>query len=284
VAGYDFRGLREKIIVALVSDDYLFERIVLKGGNALEIVHGVVHRGSLDLDFSLQDDFDDLDDARERIRKTLERAMRAEGLALFDFSFEEKPAGGATAPAWWGGYQVAFKLIPQQLADQLASDIDAWRRRSLRVGESTQERIFSVDISKHEYCEGKISVKLHGYAVFVYSLELIVAEKLRALCQQMDGVVPPRTKRQRARDYFDIVRIGQHGFDLPEVAKLLPGVFAAKGVELKWLSEIRNHRASHQAGWDEVRASAGPAAGDFDDHAAVVERLVDQLCEMLGNV
>ncbi|MCZ2147286.1 MAG: nucleotidyl transferase AbiEii/AbiGii toxin family protein [Bryobacterales bacterium] len=39
----------------------LLECLVLKGGNALNLVYGLTTRTSLDLDFSMSADFDDLD-------------------------------------------------------------------------------------------------------------------------------------------------------------------------------------------------------------------------------
>jgi len=63
----DFAAVRRLAIVALFSDDQLFEQIVLKGGNALRLVYGLSPRTSLDLDFSIEKDFGDVDDTRNRI-------------------------------------------------------------------------------------------------------------------------------------------------------------------------------------------------------------------------
>ena len=63
----DFADVRRLTIVALFSDDQLFEQIVLKGGNALNLVYGLSPRTSLDLDFSMESDFTDLDDTRKRV-------------------------------------------------------------------------------------------------------------------------------------------------------------------------------------------------------------------------
>jgi predicted nucleotidyltransferase component of viral defense system len=49
--------VRKTIIVAIASDDVLMERLVLKGGNALDIVYRLGERASLDVDFSMSDDF-----------------------------------------------------------------------------------------------------------------------------------------------------------------------------------------------------------------------------------
>jgi hypothetical protein len=37
----DFREIRRVVITAVFSDDVLFDKLVLKGGNALNIVHQV---------------------------------------------------------------------------------------------------------------------------------------------------------------------------------------------------------------------------------------------------
>jgi Nucleotidyl transferase AbiEii toxin, Type IV TA system len=71
-----------------------------------------------------------------------------------------------------------------------------------------QRSVFSIDISKHEYTAGKTQVDLDGFAVFVYTPEMIVCEKLRAICQQMPEYGPvvkrSRAGSPRARDFIDI--------------------------------------------------------------------------------
>ena len=49
-------GIRKTIIIAIASDDVLMERLVLKGGNALDIIYQLSDRSSLDLDFSMAND------------------------------------------------------------------------------------------------------------------------------------------------------------------------------------------------------------------------------------
>src|SRR5512146_1421142 len=57
----DLSDIRRLVIVAMFSDDVLFGRLVLKGGNAISLVYGYGTRGSLDVDFSIDGDFDDLE-------------------------------------------------------------------------------------------------------------------------------------------------------------------------------------------------------------------------------
>lgn len=55
-----FSEIRRLTIRALFADDTLMERLVLKGGNALSLVYGLSPRASLDLDFSLETDFENM--------------------------------------------------------------------------------------------------------------------------------------------------------------------------------------------------------------------------------
>ena len=45
--------IKKLATIAMFSDDDLMEMLVLKGANALEIVHGLAVRTSIDLDFSV---------------------------------------------------------------------------------------------------------------------------------------------------------------------------------------------------------------------------------------
>ena len=65
--------VRCRILIALFSDDELMDTLVLKGGNALALVHKVGLRASVDMDFSMEEPFSDLEEARERIFQTLKR-------------------------------------------------------------------------------------------------------------------------------------------------------------------------------------------------------------------
>ena len=91
----DFAEVRRLTIVALFSDDILFEQIVLKGGNALSLVHGLSPRTSLDLDFSIDQDFPDLDDTRRRMFRAIRDHFASVGFIVFDESFEPKPKSSA---------------------------------------------------------------------------------------------------------------------------------------------------------------------------------------------
>ena len=50
--------IKRLAIIAMFSDDVLMDTLVLKGGNALDIVYKIASRSSIDLDFSMEQDFD----------------------------------------------------------------------------------------------------------------------------------------------------------------------------------------------------------------------------------
>ena len=159
--------------------------LVLKGGNALALVHSVGLRASVDMDFSMEAPFADLEKARARIFGTLKREFGSIGYVLFDENFEIKPSQRREGqPEWWGGYMVQFKLAERGRYEELRDDVDALRRNAEVVGPQHMRK-YTIDISHHEFCEGKVKREVDDYSIYVYSLEMIAAEKLRAICQQI---------------------------------------------------------------------------------------------------
>jgi predicted nucleotidyltransferase component of viral defense system len=69
-------------IQAMFSDDDLLEQLVLKGGNAMALVHRISARASIDLDFSLQQDFgENLKEVAARISGMLSERFRSNGVS-----------------------------------------------------------------------------------------------------------------------------------------------------------------------------------------------------------
>ena len=87
----DYDEIRRLTITALFSDDTLLDKIVLKGGNALSLVYGLSRRTSIDVDFSIDTDFEDFEDAKQRIFRALENRFDSVGLTVFDERLEVKP-------------------------------------------------------------------------------------------------------------------------------------------------------------------------------------------------
>src|SRR5262249_10984288 len=157
---------------------------------------------------------------------------------VFDETFEVKPSQRVPGqPDWWGGYKVEFKLVDQATHKKFSGDLAALRRNSEVLG-PLQKRQYTIDISQHKFCEGKVQREVDDYIVYVYSLEMIAAEKLRALCQQMPEYTFNRTPSPRARDFYDIHQIIEtNGIDLTTDKNLtvISAVFAAKQVPIEYL-------------------------------------------------
>src|SRR5579862_5841707 len=115
----DFREIRRIVITAVFSDDVLFEKLVLKGGNALDIVHGLGARASLDIDLSIEGDFENVEDAKGRLFRALSDRFGSAGYSVFDPWFEMKPPRPKEGHPEWGGYIIEFKIIERARREKL---------------------------------------------------------------------------------------------------------------------------------------------------------------------
>ena len=59
--------IKQLAVIAMFSDDDLLDKIVLKGGSAIDLFHPSPGRASVDLDFSIDGDFEE-DTATLRVR------------------------------------------------------------------------------------------------------------------------------------------------------------------------------------------------------------------------
>ena len=260
----DFDEIRTLTITALFSDDELYEQIVLKGGNAISLVYGYGSRGSLDLDFSIERDFPELDDTRARIFNALRQRFSSAGLVVFDEQFTPKPP--ASREDRWGGYELTFKLIEAARYAEMQADQDALRRHAMVVAPD-QQRVFRVQVSKFEYCTGKRETELEAYSIYVYTPAMIVIEKLRAICQQMPDYVLRRRPQPRARDFYDIhavITSARIRLADPENLELARQIFLAKEVPVRLISKIPGHREFHRPDWPSVVASVATPLAEFD--------------------
>lgn len=272
-------------IQAMFSDDQLLEQLVLKGGNAMALVHRISARASVDLDFSLRQDFDDnIAIVRGRICAALSEKFRSHGLEVFDFAMIDRPkAISEDMQHFWGGYGVEFKLVAADIYSMHSTDLAALRRRAINLGQGTK---FLIDISRFECVAAKQMVDFDGYMIYVYSPEMIVCEKLRALCQQLPSygsiIKRKRVGTARPRDFVDIfVLIDTLKLDLTTViaTETLVAMFAIKKVPLEFLGKIADTHEFHLAGYASVKdtISAEFHLQDFDYYFDYTLALIDQL-------
>jgi hypothetical protein len=164
-----FAEVRRLTITALFADDRLMDQIVLKGGNALNLVYGLSTRTSVDIDFPLAGDFDDFEETKQRIFHVLRDRFDSAGYVVFDERFDAKPRlDGPDERPWWGGYELRFKLLSKERYQALKGNLIKMQIDAIPIGPD-QMRTFSVDFSKHEYTEGKQECEFDDYAIYVYT-------------------------------------------------------------------------------------------------------------------
>jgi hypothetical protein len=276
----NMEDVRRWIIAAIVSDDDLFELLVLKGGNAL-LLHKVTNRASLDFDFSTSEK-PTVEFLEKRLIGALKRRLLADrGLVVFDAEVCQKPKEPVREE--WGGFLVTFKLIDADTYDRLGRNDDDAARRSLTIdGMGQGKRIFKVEISPGEFTDDKVETEVEDLVCYIYSLRMIVAEKLRAICQQMPEYEFQKTPTPRPRDFYDIHMVqAVEKMDLgsPEFHELVRAVFKAKLVPLELLGRIRATKEFHESGWPQVLDSLRKQdmAQPFDFYFAFVVGEVEKL-------
>lgn len=257
--------IKNLAVTAMFSDDELMDELVLKGGNAMALIHKLTSRESIDLDFSMRHDFPyGVEKVQQRIEAALLRTFRPEGYEPFDFKMAEKPAQVSEDMAdFWGGYAVEFKLVTNEQFAAHRNDLFQLRNLALSIG---QGRKFLIDISRFEYVEDKELRELDGYRIYVYSPTMIACEKLRAICQQMDEYAPivkrnNRPGSQRARDFLDIyILVETLELDLlsPKAIDITREMFRLKRVEWEWLGNMEKYRDFHRQGFASVQATVNP--------------------------
>jgi hypothetical protein len=262
--------IKRLTIIAIVSDDDLMETLVLKGGNAMDIIYNITDRASIDLDFSMSNDFkkDELPLIEDKIKKTLRNTFYTKGYEVFDIIFAPRPRIHKEHTTdfqndFWGGYRIFFKLIEKPQYDKNKTDLELIRKTAKVVG-INGKKTFQIDISKFEYCDQKDKAMLKGYTVYVYTPKMIVFEKLRAICQQMQeykDIIDTIRPAPRARDFFDIyMLLDKFPFDVTDDKniELLKIVFETKKVPLKLIQNIREYREFHRLDFPSLKATVRP--------------------------
>lgn len=279
MAKFDPDDLRRIAITGVISDDQLAANLVLKGGNALRLVHGVSTRASLDLDFSMATDFASLDDAKRRLFHGLRERFDAVGLIVLDTKLTAKPPTPRPEDPMWGGYEAELKLISRERFEEIRDNPQALAREALTIHGPGKSTKLTIDISKYEFVDDMELKEVNGFECRVYSLRLIVAEKLRALAQQMPEAFPPNRRKARARDFFDIFTLcsGKEPTVLrSDFNEILAKTFAAKSVPLDLLGKFGGERALHEPDWPSVRDTSIGAGEEFDPYFNYVVNLADR--------
>jgi hypothetical protein len=285
--------VKRRTIIAIAADDMLMQRLVFKGGNALVYAHGITARGSFDIDFSMEGEFNDIEELRTALQRTLRSSFEEVSLIPFDINVLFKPPHiTEDMQAFWGGYSVDFKLIEARRFPELQNDSERLRRHALAIGPPGSKTKFEIDISPHEYCGHRQIAMIDDYRIYVYSPTAIICEKLRAICQQLPEYDPivkrnREQRRGRAADFLDICSILDR-FPIepcsPEFRGLLSKVFSAKRVPIPFLRHIPSTFSMQQADFQRVldTVSSIERLQSFESYFNRVVNLCSQL-EPLGD-
>lgn len=273
----DIKRIKKLVVIALFSDDTLMERLVLKGGNALDLIYDIGERASFDLDFSIPGQFEEAEmpEIETRLKNAIESTFKRTGYRVFDFNFKEKPKRiNDAVKDFWGGYAVDFKFIEAAEYKKYENDDDALRRHAVSIGKQGSTKI-EIDISKYEICDEKKEFNLNNYSIYVYTPEMLVFEKLRAICQQTEAyrkVIATHQPRARARDFYDMYMLMKtHSIDLTDEQNqlLFKRIFDAKKARLA-CAELEASRELHRSDFESLRAtltaSGAAALLSFDDY------------------
>lgn len=282
--------IRKLIIMGIFNDDVVLEHFALKGGNALAIGHNINERASMDIDISMKDDINSLKFSREELKKRLEQNisnyLATENLSLIDFKLVDSPK--KSDKEFWGGYRITFKVIKNEIKNNV-KDIDNLRKQSIPLGKNEKKEM-KIDISKYENIDDAVLVYCDDDSLInVYSLKMIIIEKLRAICQQM-----PQYKEKmnvkvspRPRDFYDIYTILEKNETLKadllssESRELITDIFKIKKVPVTLLEHIKleDTKKFHEQDFDTVRQTiyASDNSKDFEFYYYYVCNLVKEI-------
>lgn len=269
-------------VAGIFSSEVLRELLVLKGGAALQIGEGIDNRLSTDIDLSVPQTvtFNPTQVRTEFERKLTDR-FGGLGFDVIDLTLERRPkVKRAESPDIWGGWNLSFKLATRETRNESHS---VRRRRALIPLGSASSRI-EAQISENEYCAKTRIHLIDQVEVLIYTPALLIAEKVRAICQQHPDY-PYRGSKNRSRDFFDIHAVfrkhrREPGF-VDEIAEVLDPVFAAKYVPMTILENGALFDPAfieaQEAGFQQVRDTARSKVQAFQFYVEQLKFLVDAL-------
>ena len=257
------------VLAGISAAPELRETLVFKGGTALKKCYFGEYRFSEDLDFS----------AREGVPV---------GDAMAGFMVE----ACATAQRLLDDY-APIEIRCERYAEnhphpggQEAFQIRArfpWHRNvdtPVRVEVTMDERILW-PVAQLEVNHGYGELLEAGLAV--YSLEEVVAEKLRAILQQLAQLESRGWMRNRARDYYDlwrVLRTYRDDLDLTDFRARLHEKCRLRDVDFDGAEDFFDPRMVSNVGqgW---RQSLGPLVSDLPDFGVLIDELRSQVAVLL---
>jgi len=251
-------------IIAIYSTPLPSKTLFLKGGSAMRLFDNLTSRLSIDADFSVNTDIDNENKFFQELKSSVGARFRRKKFDIIDFEWNRKPEKiRVKYPDWWGGWICEFKLVSFQHRGKLIET----KRRNALIPDGANSSKVTVEISKHEYCGKKRTKTIQGVKIFGYSRELLVVEKIRAICQQHPDYAY-RSSKNRARDFYDIYELTANTDDgfISRCSSQIEKVFRAKEVPLKILVSLweANFIDEQRRGFDAVKDTVIGKIHDFD--------------------
>jgi len=201
------------VLAGIGVNEKLQNGLIFKGGTALKKCYFGEYRFSKDLDFTARESAP----REDELEKEIKRSCRLAAELAENFSPLELKVQRYREKELHPGNQEAF----------IVKGKFPWHRQFL-VGamiEITVDEPIEIDPARRQI--------IHGYGenifqeVFVYSLEEIMAEKMRAILQYLQKLKERGWSRSRARDYYDLWKILNH---YPELLRpeIIPSLFLKK--------------------------------------------------------
>ncbi|MBI4905652.1 MAG: nucleotidyl transferase AbiEii/AbiGii toxin family protein [Acidobacteria bacterium] len=242
---------------------------MFKGGTALKKCYFDDYRFSEDLDFSAVGDVP----TGEEMAGAIRQVCRAAAQLLSDYAPVEIDCQRYVEKEPHPGGQEAFTVRARF----------SWQRQPatrVMIETSLDERVIRPSQERriiHEYGE-PLEAKVQ-----VYSLEEIVAEKLRAILQHIQKLEERGWSRSRARDYYDLWRIlaaCKNQMELANFAQFLQEKCAIRKVTFKSAEDFFSETMLQYVGktWQQWLGPLVPGLPTFD---LVISELRPQVAALL---
>lgn len=261
-------------IVAVFKAPVASRTLVLKGGSAMRLFENDNQRLSIDADFSLNDAIEDESRFFASIQTSLSDVFGQRELIVIDFRYRRRPLQPKKSfPASWGGWKCSFKLVNKIFRHKTAEV----KRKNALIPEGANSSVVDLDISDGEYCGAQRSKTVGGVKIHGYTKELLVLEKIRAICQQHPSYQFTSNKN-RSRDFYDIQRLTQQVDDAftDKCRRHLEKVFKAKCVPLDLLRVFwdEDFISVQEKGFQEVIDTVRGKTETFEVYVEHIRRLI----------
>ena len=234
----DFAEIRSLVIVALFSEDQLLDQLVLKGGNAINLIYGYGSRSSLGRRL--------LDRRRLSLipmkPETYCYGLYGQGFTrggheIFDFEFPEKTfvTKDWTPTTGGEGIRLSSKSLSVLDFEQIRREFRRnASRTAIEIGPAAPTDIpsrFSASMNSAGK-SGRRNFRITQS--FVYTPEMLSLEKLRAICQQMEEYPIATKSYSEGKGFLRYLCRPERGARLigrsQECLELARTIFAAKDV------------------------------------------------------